>query len=281
MGEFVKFEVADHIGVVTIHRPPVNAICEAIRLDLIEIFEGLNKRSDVYCVILRAEGPGFTGGHDLKEAGLGTNKYSIPRTINHSCDALYRCRVPVIAAVHGYVIGMGFAYASLCDIIIASDDASFKFPEINVGTVGGPFWLKRIVPDKVARWKFYLGEALTPQEMLQYGAINKVVPREQLMDAAMETARRIAEKYPASIWATKMCIVEGELEQYDVVDLSARMRVRGNEDLLRGDTNKRELGRAQLEKRKPVWDEEILKKWENVAIEKGPNQNCFDYPVKR
>jgi len=282
MGEFVKFEVQDHIGIVTIHRPPVNAVCESIRLDLIEIFEGLNKRIDVYCVILRTIGPGFSGGHDLAESS-GKNKYnySIPRTINHSCDAIYRCRVPVIAAVHGYVIGMGLAYASICDMIVASDDASFKFPEINVGTVGGPFWLKRLIPDKIAREKFYLGEPLSAQEMLNFGAINRVVPKDQLMDAAMELAKKVAKKYPGAIWATKMCIVEGELEMYDIVDISARKRVRGNEDLTAGDPNKRELTRAQLEHREPVWDLEYLKRWENISIERGPNSNYWDYPVQK
>ena len=51
MGEFVKFEVQDHIGIVTIDRPPVNAVCESVRLDIREIFESLNSRTDVYCVI--------------------------------------------------------------------------------------------------------------------------------------------------------------------------------------------------------------------------------------
>ena len=70
MGEFVRFEVQDHIGIVTIDRPPVNAVCESIRLDLREIFESLNTRTDVYCVILRAENRCFSAGHALKEAGI-------------------------------------------------------------------------------------------------------------------------------------------------------------------------------------------------------------------
>ena len=267
MGEFVKFEVNDHIGVVTIDHPPVNAVCESIRLDLIDIFESLNTRTDVYCVILRAEGKGFSGGHDLKEVrttkdpGLAKR---IQPTISRSCTALYRCRVPVIAAVQGYVIGMGFAYASLCDIIVCSEDAQFKFPEIYVGTVGGPFWLKRIVPDKVARYHFYTAEPLTAQDMVKYGAVQKVVPREQLFDAAMEIAKKIAKKYPPSIWASKMVITEGELEVYDVVDVSDRMRLRGNNELLGNDPNKRELAMSQLEHREPVFDMAPFKRWETL-----------------
>ena len=267
MGEFVKFEVQDHIGVVTIDRPPVNAICESIRLDLREIFESLNTRTDVYCVILRAEGRMFCAGHDLKEAGQSKDpnfRSRVNPTINASFDALYRCRVPVIAAVHGHVIGMGFAYASLCDIVVASEDALVTFPEITVGTVGGPFWLKRVVPDKIARYHFYTATPFTAQEMLRYGAVNKVVPKEQLFEAAMEMAKQVAKQYPPALWATKMVITEGELEQYDVVDLSARMRERGNNDLLGNDPNKAELGRAKLAHREPVFDMEYFKRWDTL-----------------
>ena len=227
----------------------------------------MNTRTDVYCAILRAENRCFSAGHDLKEAGQRNDPEFTKRvnpTINASFDALYRCRVPVVAAVHGHVIGMGFAYASLCDVVVASEDASFNFPEISVGTVGGPFWLKRVVPDKVARYHFYTAKPFTAEEMERWGFIQKIVPKEQLFDAAMEIAKEIAKNYPPALWATKMVITEGELEQYDVVDLSARMRERGNTDLLGSDPNRRELGRAKLECRAPVFDMSYIKKWENI-----------------
>jgi len=256
--KYVTFTVEDHIGVVTIDYPPVNAIREEIRVALYEIFESLNKRTDVYCVILRSEGKGFSGGHDLNEAkarlldpGL---KVRVLQSLTRATNAIYHCRVPVIAAVHGYVVGAGFAFASLCDIIIAAEDTSFKFPEIKVGTVGGPFWLKRIVPDKVARYHFYTGTPIPAAEMEQYGAVHKIVPKEQLFDAAMEVAKEIAEMYPPSVWASKMVITEGEMEVYDVVDVSDRMRYRGNEEILGNDPNKQEMVRAQMEHRRPVYD---------------------------
>ena len=273
MGPYVTFTVEDHIGVVTIDHPPVNAVCESIRMDLIEIFESLNTRTDVYAVILQAKGPGFSGGHDLKEVretkdpGLAAR---IQPTISRSCTAIYRCRVPVIAAVHGYVIGMGFAYASVCDIIVASEDASFKFPEVNVGTVGGPFWLKRIIPDKLARYHFYTATPLTAKRMEELGAVQCVVPKDQLFDAAMNIAKAIAKKYPPSIWASKMCIIRGELEQYDIVDVSDRMRLYGNNELLGNDPNKRELAMAQLQHREPVFDPEPFKRWETLGTVPNP-----------
>ena len=257
MGEhnYVTFTVEDNIGVVTLNRPPVNAICEEIRLDLIEIFESLNNRTDVYCVILRAEGKGFTGGHDLKEGRANPEiKARTKETISRSTQAIYNCRVPIIAAVHGFVIGMGLAYSSLCDIIIASEDAQMCFPEVKVGTVGGPFWFKRIVPDKVARYHFYTGKPISAKEMEKYGAVLKVVPKEELFAAALEVAKEIAAMYPPSVWASKMVITEGEKEVQDVVDVSDRMRHRGNNEILGADPNRSEMVRAQLEHRKPVYD---------------------------
>lgn len=267
MGEFVKLEVKDHIGIVTIDRPPVNAVCESIRLDLREIFESLNTRTDVYCVILRAENRCFSAGHDLKEAGQSKDpnfRSRVNPTIDASFNALYRCRVPVVAAVHGHVIGMGFAYASLCDVIVASEDALFNFPEITVGTVGGPVWLKRIVPDKVARYHFYTATPFTAEELQQWGVVHSIVPRDQLFEEAMKVAKQIAKQYPPALWASKMTIVESELEQYDVVDLQTRMRSRGNNELLGNDPNKGELARAKLEKREPVFDMAPFKRWETI-----------------
>ena len=267
MGEFVKFEVKDHIGVVTIDRPPVNAVCESIRLDLREIFEALNTRTDVYCVILRAENRCFSAGHDLKEAGQSKDpnfRSRVNPTIDASFHALYRCRVPVVAAVHGHVIGMGFAYASLCDVIVASEDALFNFPEITVGTVGGPVWLKRIVPDKVARYHFYTATPFTAEELKHWGVVHSIVPKEQLFDEAMKVAKQIAKQYPPALWAGKMTIVESELEQYDVVDLQSRMRERGNNELLGPDPNRTECARAKLEKREPVFDMAPFKRWETL-----------------
>ena len=84
------------------------------------------------------------------------------------------------------------------------------------------------------------------------------------MDAAMEVAKEFGKNYPPALWASKMVITEGELEQYDVVDLSSRMRARGNNELLGPDPNRTELGRAKLEKREPVFDMSYIKRWETV-----------------
>ena len=267
MSEVVKFEVVDHIGIITIDRPPVNAVSEAVRVGLTKIFEELNTRTDVYCCILRAEGRMFCAGHDLKEAGQSKDpefRKRVNPTIDASFRALHRCRVPVVAACHSHVIGMGFAYASLCDVVVASDDALFNFPEITVGTVGGPVWLLRIVPDHVARYHFYTATPFTAEELKHWGVVQEVVPKDQLFDTAMAVAKKIAKQYPPALWASKMTMIEGEWEQYDVVDLQSRMRKRGNEDLLGPDPNRTECARAKLAHREPVFDPAPFERWKTL-----------------
>lgn len=262
--EEFDFKVEDNIGIITIHRPPVNAWNEKIRVGLSEIFESLNKRTDVYVVILRADGKGFSGGTDVVEFRNPDPEFRkrIPLTVSRVTNAAYNCRVPIISVIQGYAIGLGFAVASVSDITICSDDSYFQFPEINVGTVGGPFWLKRIIPDSVARYYFYTGKKISVEEMYRFGAVLRVVPREKLMDTAMEIAHEITEKYPAAIWATKQVIIEGEKEAQDIIDISDRMRHRGNNELLAGDPNKGEMSKAFLEHRKPVYDLSFLNKEE-------------------
>lgn len=256
IGTHVSFEVKDHIGIIKINHPPVNSFVEDMRLDLAEIFESMEDRVDVYALILMAEGKGFSAGMDFNEM-ISTDqelRKRIGPTISRMTTALYNMRIPIIAAVHGYVIGLGFALATISDIIIASEDATFAFPEVTVGTVGGPFWFKRVIPDKIARYYFYTGKKMPVSELVKYGAVLRVVPKEQLLDEAMTVAKEIAANYPPSVWASKMVITEGEKEVQDVVDVSDRMRFRGNMEILGPDPNKKEMVRAKQERREPVYD---------------------------
>ena len=81
---------------------------------------------------------------------------------------------------------------------------------------------------------------------------------------SMAIAKKIAKQYPPALWASKMTIIEGELEQYDVVALQSRMRKRGNEELLGPDPNRRECAVAKLEKREPVFDPAPFERWKNL-----------------
>jgi len=106
---------------------------------------------------------------------------------------------PVIAAVHGYCLGGGFELTQACDIIIASEDAVFGQPEINVGVIpggGGTQRLPRLIGEKKAKELIFTGDRVSAKEMAELGLINKVVPPDKLMDTVNEFLEKIKSKSP-------------------------------------------------------------------------------------
>ena len=149
----------------------------------------MGRDPDVHVVILRAEGKGFQAGVDIKElAADPTNEALIG--VNRGCyeafAAVYDCEVPVIAAVQGFCLGGGIALAGNADIVVASDDATFGVPEVDRGALGTATHLARFVPQHKLRAMFFTGALITAAELLALGTVERVVPREQLLDAALE-----------------------------------------------------------------------------------------------
>jgi enoyl-CoA hydratase len=204
--EFVKLEVKDYISVVTIDRPPVNAIDIQTYAEVKKTFEMVNERDDIRVVILRTEGrKAFIAGNDLNEflTMNPENAGERMKNVRESFWSVYDCKVPVIGVVQGAAPGTGLAYAAVCDLLIASENATFSLPEINVGVMGGAKHLSRLVPQMVVRYMHYTGKPLTAREMQQYGAVLKVVQQDELLDTAMEVAREIASKSPIAIKLAK------------------------------------------------------------------------------
>ncbi len=258
MGEVTRFEVKDHIGILTLSRPPVNAVNSQMKLECTEVFESVNEsRTDVHAIILCSDQKGFCGGADTKEgwhAPPTPERLKIADLINRMQNAIFKCNVPVIAAVNGFCVGMGFAMASICDVIVAEKNAWFMFPEVNVGTVGGPAWLTRIMPEKMARYYLLTGDKIPAAEMYRLGCVYKVVEKEELMDTAMEIAKKLTAKYPPTLWTIKTMMNLTERELQDVVEVTGRMRLFGNRTILEGDPNKKEMTNAFNEHRQPVYD---------------------------
>ena len=252
-----RFEVKDHIGIVTLCRPPVNAVGEQMKLELIDLFESMNEsRTDVHAIIMCSDQKGFCGGADTKEWYTlpPERRANIPVLIDRMQKAIFKCNVPIIAAVNTWAIGMGFAMVSLCDVIIAEKGSWFMFPEVNVGTVGGPAWLTRIMPEKMARYYLLTGERIPAEEMYRLGCVYKVVEKADLMDEAMAVARKLTAKYPPTLWTIKTIMNKAELEVQDVIETTSELRRFGNLKILADDPNKREMTAAFNEHRQPVYD---------------------------
>lgn len=208
--DFVTMEVREHIAIVTFSRPPINAVNMQSNDELTAVFEEINTRDDIWCAILRAEGKGFMSGSDVDDFGAfdddGLAAYEDADA--RSILAVYNCRVPVICQTQGYVMGHGTTLAAAADLIVAADDTYFSLPEVTICVVGGLDAIKQLVPEKFLRYMAYTGKKIGVQKIAEYGNILKVVPREQALEAAMDTAREITANYTKSVQCVKAAIQE-------------------------------------------------------------------------
>jgi enoyl-CoA hydratase len=196
----------EHIEVVTVDFPPVNAIPVQGWFDLADTIRRAGEDSDVHVVVLRAEGRGFNAGVDIKEierdpgfdAIVGAN-----RGCHAAFGAVYDCAVPVVAAVHGFCLGGGIGLVGNADVVLASDDATFGVPEVERGALGAATHLARLVPQHLMRALYFTARTVTAAELHAHGSVYEVVPRSTLDDAALAVAGDIAAKDPRVIRAAK------------------------------------------------------------------------------
>lgn len=250
--DFVGLEVRDHVGIVTVDRPPVNAVSLQLYGEIADTFEALNDRDDVRVAILRAEGEkAFMAGNDLNEFATmePDNAGERMRQVRESFWSVYDCRVPVVGAINGPALGSGLCYAAVCDALVAAEEATFGLPEIDVGVMGGAKHLSLLVPRMVVRYMHYTGATLTAEEMKQYGAVIEVVPRERLLRTAMELAERIAKKSPIATRFAKESL--NKIEYMDLKEgYEFEQSLTGE---LSGYEDSKEAARAFFEKREPVF----------------------------
>ncbi len=217
------------IARIRLNRPDrANAQDTALLYELNDAFDRAAHDDDVRVIVLAAEGKHFSAGHDLGETD-GAGAMRRHRTVGTMCgfgcagaeaqmareEEIYtgfceRWRnipKPTIAAVPGKCVAGGLMLAWPCDLIVASDDASFSDPVVSFG-VGGVEWFQHVqeVGMRKAKEMLFTGEAIGAAEALQLGMVNKVVPRAELQEAALEMARRIATKSRFALKLTKLAL---------------------------------------------------------------------------
>jgi enoyl-CoA hydratase len=191
---------------VVVDHPPVNALPVAGWFALADAITAAGRDTATRVVVLRAEGRGFNAGVDIKEFQRDTGFTALVGA-NRGCyaafAAVYDCPVPVVSAVHGFCLGGGIGLVGNSDIIIASEDATFGLPEVDRGALGAATHLARLVPQHTMRAMVYTSATATAAELHAFGSVLRVVPKEQLRDAALEVASSIASKDPTVIRAAK------------------------------------------------------------------------------
>ena len=192
------------IAEVVIENPPVNALDSKGWRGLSQTIDKLNADDAVHVIVMRAEGRGFCAGVDIKELQEHPERILEVNAGNYETfRAIHRGLKPVIAAPHGYVLGGGIGICGSADIILASPDAKFGVPEVDRGALGAGAHLQRMFPLQKVRQMYFTGEMIDAEEAYRLNAIERIVPREELRDAAMELAQKIAAKSPTMIRLAK------------------------------------------------------------------------------
>ncbi len=207
---------ADGVAEVVLDAPPVNALNSAGWYALAAEIEALGRRAEVRVIVIRAQSRGFCAGVDIKELAADPSLIVQVNAGNYATfKAIHLNPVPVIVAVHGFVLGGGIGMCGAADIVIAADNASFGLPEVDRGAMGGAAHLQRMFGVQKTRYLFFTGEMIGAPEALRLGAIERVVAPEQLRETAMGIAAKIAAKSPAMIRIAKEALTgieDGDLE---------------------------------------------------------------------
>jgi enoyl-CoA hydratase len=246
-------EVSERVATVTLNRPPVNAQNAEMRDELTAVFDELSDRDDVMAVVLTGRGKVFSAGADIRERpNLGSTPGAYGRhnrRVRETHNAIAECAKPVIAAVNGAALGAGFGLMMASDIWVASEEAYFSMPEINVGLAGGVSYLQRIFGQSRARRMFFTGMQVSAAEMYRLGLVEACLPSAELMPYALNIAREIAGKAPLAVRLAKEAA-----RLTEVMPLRDAYRYeQGNTVALSKTEDAREAQRAFLEKRSPVY----------------------------
>lgn len=190
----VQFEVRDGIGIITIDNPPVNALGPGVSDGIIEAVEKGGADPRVEAMVMIGAGRTFIAGADIRQFGK-------PRAApaRRSYDVLDQSEKPVVAAIHGYALGGGLENVLACHYRVAASGAKVGLPEVQIGIIpggGGTQRLPRLIGPKAAMEMILSGRHVTAAEAKALGIVDEVVDGGNLLGAAIEYARRIADTRP-------------------------------------------------------------------------------------
>src|SRR5258708_6932609 len=214
----VQHETDGNIAIITMNRPEkLNAVNHELRTAVSEALIRADDDKSIHVVILRSNGRSFCVGYDIDN--------DTPERAARRFDALkwresltehlhfemipWYMRKPVIASVQGHALGGGCEIAMFCDLTVAADNAMFGEPEIRFSSTGPGIVMPWIIGYKKARELLYFGDMIDAQAALDLGMVNRVVPLDQLREATLKYARRLAHIAPEALAATKLSINRG------------------------------------------------------------------------
>ncbi|MCA0044256.1 enoyl-CoA hydratase [Celeribacter litoreus] len=204
-------EIKDSVELIKLNRPEaLNALNSELMAELADALAKADRDSKVRAIVITGSEKAFAAGADIKEMSEKCfSEVTQANLFGADADRIVATRKPVIAAVAGYALGGGCELAMMCDFILAADNAKFGQPEINLGIIpgiGGTQRLARAVGKAKAMEMILTGRFMDAEEAERAGLVSRIVPAKKLVDEALTTAAKIAEKSTISVAAAKEAV---------------------------------------------------------------------------
>ncbi|MCI1591970.1 enoyl-CoA hydratase/isomerase family protein [Heyndrickxia oleronia] len=249
--DYIQVDQEESIGIIRLNRPKVlNALNRKMVSEIVQSMREMDRNDSVRVIVLYGNGKSFAAGADITEMAQDDSIHLELLNQFAEWDDLAHIKKPIIGAVHGFALGGGFELALVCDLLFASEDAKFGFPEINLAVMPGAGGTQRLTKlmgkTKALEW-LWSGEMMTAETAEAWGIINRRYPQEILVEETLKYARNLANKPVLSVRFIKEAV-------YKAVDYSlyeGMQYERKNFSLLFSSDDQKEGMKAFVEKRKP------------------------------
>lgn len=217
---FLHAQIEGKIAVITINRPPANALSQELLLELDEVLTEFSTNDDVRVIVIRGEGKFFCAGADIREfttIGSQEKAYELARNGQQLMDKIEQYPKPIIASIHGAALGGGLELAMGCHIRLVSENAKLGLPELSLGIIPGFAGTQRLpkyVGEQKALEMMITSEPISGTEACQYGLALRAFPEEKLFEETMKLAEKFASKSPASVRAVINLLKYTKTEQF-------------------------------------------------------------------
>ncbi|MBD3108376.1 enoyl-CoA hydratase [Bacillus sp. AGMB 02131] len=202
---FVTKSIEDRVAVLTINKPPANALSSALIQEISSIFNELEHDENVRAIVLKGDGRFFSAGADIKEfttINTADDFAKLAENGQEIFEKIEKFNKPVIASIHGAALGGGLELAMACHIRYVADNAKLGLPELQLGLVpgfAGSQRLPRYVGMAKAAEMLFTSEPISGKEAVQWGLANAAFPEEELHEASIKLAKKIAAKSPLAL----------------------------------------------------------------------------------
>ena len=250
---FIQTETLKRVGLVRLNRPgALNALNSRLMQELMDALSFFDTVDTVGAMVITGDERAFAAGADIKEMADATAVQMLVRSQIETFDRIRAIKKPIIAAVSGWCLGGGNELAMSCDMILASETAKFGQPEVNLGVIPGAGGTQRLtlaVGKALAMEMVLNNRTLTAEEALHHGLINRIVPKENYLEEAIELAAEIATRAPLAVRLGK----EAVNQAYEASLTEGLAHERRAFYFLFASQDQKEGMRAFQDKRPPSW----------------------------